>query len=207
LHEQIWFDYNASWTLTPKLSLYGDIGGRGDLESATDWKQIVIRPGVLYTPGSSVRLTAGLASFDTFVDGRIARSELRVWKGVNAAWPRSVGLEHYLRAEERIYFNTDNGNTSWSLRTRYSAQLPIALKMWDAARHLRLHVGTEGFITIGPDPGECHRQVRAIVGIEHGLSRILRVRFDTMLERAWRYKSFDSWTALYLRLRFYQRLS
>ena len=207
LHEQLWVDYNASWTVTPKLSLYGDLGARSDLESATNWKQLVIRPGMLYNPGADVRLTAGLASFDTFVDGSLAQSELRVWQGVSTAWPGSIGIDHYFRAEERIYFNTENGDASWSLRTRYSAQMPIALKTWDSPRYLRLYLSTEGFITIGPDPRERHRQVRAIVGIEHGRSRSVRVRFDTMLEWAWRYQTIDSWTALYLRLRVYQRLN
>ncbi len=206
VREQLWLDYNASWAATGRIEIFGDVGARTDLESSTDSKQLVVRPGVLYTPSRRVRLAGGLASFNTFIDGGLELTELRVWQGVGATWPRSVRLDHYFRTEERIYFDTDTWETSWSLRTRYLLQLPIDIETWESGRYLRLYLCAEGFITLGPEPRERHQQVRTILGLEHARSRNFRLRFDTMLELAHRYQTDDNWAALILRLRLYHRI-
>lgn len=203
VREQLWIDYNASWGVTDRVEIFGDLGARTDLESSTDWKLLVLRPGLLYTPGGRLRLAGGLASFNTFSDTRLDQTELRIWQGVGTIWPRTIRLDHYIRTEERIYFDADTWDASWSVRTRYSVQLPIDLETWHRGRYLRLYLCAEGFLTLGSEPRERHRQMRTILGIEHARSRTLRFRFDTMLELAHRYQTADDWTALCLRLRIY----
>ena len=206
IREQLWTDYNASWAASERLEIYGDVGARTDLESSTDWKLLVIRPSILYTPGRGLRLAGGLASFNTFTNGSLDQTELRIWQGVGTTWPRAIRLDHYFRTEERIYFDGGAWDAKWSLRTRYLLQLPMELTTSRTGRYLRLYLCAEGFITLGPEQRERHQQIRTILGIEHARSRSVRVRFDTMLELARRYQTEDNWTALYLRLRIYHRL-
>ena len=167
---------------------------------------MILRPGVRWSPRNSIRLTGGFASFYNSMRGAADVWELRPWQGVGITWPQSIRLVHYFRLEERFYLNTETWDAESSVRPRYQVALPLDLKRWDSGRYWQLQLSVEGFLTLGAESGERHRQVRATAGLEYCAGASLRLRFDTTLEKAVQYLESERWTALNLRLRVFQRL-
>lgn len=201
--QQLWLDFNPSVTVAPGVAVFGDVGIRVPLETSADWRTMIIRPGTMLSVGG-VRLAAGGAGFYT-ADPGADKWELRPWQGIGITWPRSLGLEHYVRTEQRASISTDTWDTRWSLRTRYNVQIPISLADRTRGHAWRLLIGSEGFLTFNPDPGQRHRQLRCTMAAEHTIDPTWRVRLEITVELARRYHVDGGWTGLYLRLRTYLR--
>jgi hypothetical protein len=117
-----------------------------------------------------------------------------------------VRLDHYVRTEQRIFCDADTRDVNWSWRSRYRIELPVDLAPSESTPHWRMYLSVEGFLTLGPEQGQRHQQLRGTLGLEHAPADAWHIRFDATVERAARYRQGDTWTALYLRLRVYQRL-
>ncbi len=180
---QIWVDYNPSVFLTPKLNLYGDLGYRTELQSG-GWWRLVVRPNAMYSLSNSLRVGGGLGNFLTFNEEIDNRWELRPWQGASLVWPRwRVPLDHFLRLEERLDFNTKTWELSASLRLRYRLR---ATFRWDAVqqgRYWRALAGTEVFVTLAGDQGQFREQVRVQVAIERSFRLLLRLRFEVAWQK------------------------
>ncbi len=203
---QIWFDYNPSVTLNPKLNLYGTVGFRTETKSS-GWWRLVIRANTMYSLSNSLRVGGGLGNFLTFNDEIDNRWELRPWQGADLVWPRwRVPLDHFLRLEERFDFNTETWESQISLRLRYRLRVSFRWNAIQEDRYWRAFAATEVFVTLAGEQGQFREQARFDVAIERSLSSLLRIR----LEVAWQKEGEALFIGrgevddLWLRIRIYQ---
>lgn len=134
--EQIWIDYNPSYKLNNKLSLYGDIGAR--VVFPYEWHRYVIRPSVRYDLPKSIfpnlyyksELHGGIGFFFTnnLLDAN--RLEIRPFQGYKLSWPNRprIKIQHYIRLEERFDMDVRKWVNTFGLRFRYQAAMVIFLK-------------------------------------------------------------------------------
>jgi hypothetical protein len=99
-----WFDYNHAQYLNPDLAIVGDAGYR--IDSADPSQQIAyLRPGVKYRFNSTYIIQGNLATFLTFSEGTLNRTEYRLAQEGVATWPRwkNLHIDHRLRFEQRFF--------------------------------------------------------------------------------------------------------
>ena len=125
---ETWFDYNLSYVLNNKTTLFGDVGYR-----FAESDIVVFRPSIKYTFNSSFMIMGGIGNFYTrSPDKTFSAYEFRPWQGVRAIWPRKsyfLTLKHFLRLEEKIYTTTTSSGFEGHLRIRY--QLGTEIDIWE----------------------------------------------------------------------------
>lgn len=134
--EQIWLDYNPSFSLSEKVLLYGDIGVRTVFPNK--WYRFVIGPSVRYKRPKLIlkklyykeELHFGIKFYFTANKSFSDRFEIRPFQGYNLSWPNRprIVLEHYVRLEERFDIETANWENTLGLRFRYQAKMTLFLK-------------------------------------------------------------------------------
>ncbi len=205
---ELWLDYNPSYSLSPKVDLYGDVGARTEIESE-GWWRFIVRPNVRYSVSDAVIVAGGIGSFYTLNQDIEDRWEIRPWQGVTAVWPRlPFQLQHVFRLEERFEFNTETWRSTNSLRARYRLR---ASKRWGgpfrASRFWRILGSIEGFATLGGDEGQAREQVRVTGGFETGTQSPWRFRLELTWQKAGLLIGDGSFSSLFVRLRLFQNWS
>ena len=202
--QQLWLDYNPSWTISPKVTLSGDVGYRTQLEG-DGGDRLVLRPGI-DIPFKSVTLKAGIGNFWTFSDIIQNRWEIRPYQGVGWVWPRSrVNFDHLVRLEERFDFNTVTWTSINSLRGRYRLRLRYIFADVRPGRFWRAFGSGEFFLKLAGSEGVQREQFRVTLGMERSFSLLRRFR----LELTWQQEELfflpsESADALFIRFRVYQ---
>lgn len=202
--EQVWLDYNPSWTLSPQVTLGGDAGYRTTTKTG-GWHRFVLRPGV-DLPYKFVTFKAGLGNFWTISDEIANRWEIRPYQGVGWVWPRSAVLvDHLVRLEERFDFNTDSWDSYNSLRGRYRLRLRYLFNEVRPDRFWRAFGSGEVFVNLAGTEGLSQEQFRVTMGMERSFSLTFRLR----LQATWQQEDLfllptGSFDALYFRIRVYQ---
>ena len=119
--EQFWFDYNPRWTNPSDREIFGDVGFRTVLGASET--RLVIRPGIR-GPVGPFRLAGGVGTYFTINKLNANRLEIRPFQGISASWPnKRVRLNHYVRLEERLKWETDDWTLDASLRGRCRLQV------------------------------------------------------------------------------------
>lgn len=174
---QIWFDYNPSHPLSPKVDIFGTAGIRWEVGSDS-LLRLVLGPSVS-VPAGKVRLSFGVQNFITFNDVIANRWEIRPYQGATVIWPGGrFSVEHFVRLEERFDFNTETWNSLNSLRVRYLLRASYRWSAYKAGRTWKATASVEPFVTLAGQQGQQRELVRATVGIERTLSRHRRLEFD-----------------------------
>ena len=134
--EQIWLDYNVSYSLSERVNVYGDIGARTIIPN--EWYRYVIRPSISYKlpkrflPNSyhNSKLHGGVGFFFTNNLSESNRLEIRPFQGIKLTWPDrpKINIWHYVRLEERFDIETANWENTFGLRLRYQAEMVLFLK-------------------------------------------------------------------------------
>ena len=202
--DQIWLDYNPSWTLSPKVTIGGDVGVRKVLGSH-EWSRLVLRPGV-DIPVKFFTLKAGLGNFFTFSDYIDNRWEIRPYQGAGWVWPRlGVNFDHLARLEERFDFNTVTWNSVNSLRGRYRLRARYQFATVRSDRFWRAFGSGEFFVKLAGTEGVQREQFRVTVGMERSFSLKSRIRLQiTWQQEELFFLPSDSVNEIYFRIRFYQ---
>ena len=134
--EQIWLEYNPTFSLSEKVDLYGDIGARTVFPN--EWYRFIVGPSIRYLrPNSKYKklyyqgeLHAGIRFFFTANKEVSNRFEIRPFQGYKLSWPNRprIVLQHYVRLEERFDIETSNWTNTFGLRVRYRAKLTLKFK-------------------------------------------------------------------------------
>lgn len=134
--EQIWIDFNPSYKLNDKFSLYGDIGARTVFPH--EWNRYVIRPTISYKLPKrffpnlyhNSALHGGMGFFFTNNLSDVNRLEIRPFQGYKLSWPNRprIKIHHYVRLEERFDIDVTDWENTFGLRFRYQAAMVLFLK-------------------------------------------------------------------------------
>ena len=204
LDQQIWIDYNPRWIRPSGVELYGDVGVRTELGS-TGWGRFVLRPSVR-GPVGRFRLSGGVGTFYTLNDLGVNRLEFRPFQGINWTWPSGrIPLDHYVRLEERLEFETRDWTLDASLRARYRLQTEFRWGAVPSGAGWRLLGHIEAFVTLIGDAGQFNERVRMGAGIERSLVSNARVRLDLTWQKVGTIFSRAPSDELFIRLRVFQR--
>lgn len=126
---EVWVDYNFSYLLNSKVSLFGDAGYR-----FAENDVIVFRPSVKYTFANNFMVMGGLGNFySKSKDNQKEVYELRPWQGVRVIWPQKssfFSLKHFIRFEEQ-FVNVSYNDDGFKGRLRFRYQIGTELDIWD----------------------------------------------------------------------------
>jgi len=201
---QIWLDYNPRLIWPSAFEVYGDVGVRTELEN-NGWGRLVVRPAVR-GPVGMFRLSGGLGTFFTINDVASNRLEFRPFQGINWTWPSGrFPLDHYVRLEERLEFETNDWTLEASLRARYRLQTEYRLGALQEGASWRLIAHIEGFGIVAGNAGQFDEQFRIGFGIERGFVTGLRTRLDFTWQKVGAPFAGATTDDLYIRLRVFQR--
>ncbi len=207
LSTQLWIDANPYYFFTPKIEVYGDIGGRWILEG-DNYKRVVIRSAVRTPLGSEFFLSGGIGNFININEGSSNVWEIRPFQGLLTYWPSGrLPIQHYLRFEQRIEFDTKNWDRTISTRLRYRMRLSHKLGAIQPDRFWRMTLGWEGFFKLTEQKGQIEEQVRITAGLERNFRKDFRLRLEvTWQKESLKFISNNSVESIYIRLRLYQNL-
>ncbi len=196
--EQLWLDYNPRWTDRSHRELYGDLGFRTKLGGSES--RFLIRPGVR-GPVGPFRMAGGVGTFFTVNKLSANRFEIRPFQGITAIWPnKRVRLNHYVRLEERLAWETDGWTLDASLRGRYRLQVDYSFTGYRSSSDWRVLFHIEGFLTLAGNAGQSDQRLRIGAGVGRNVGSGVRVRADF----TWQKVGFDPLAPsdhLYVRLR------
>jgi len=203
---QLWLDYNPSYSLTPKLDLYGDVGVRTEIGSSSWWR-VVVRPNVRYDVSKAVIVAGGIGSFYTWNRIIADRWEIRPWQGVTLTWPRKpLVFQQVVRLEERFEFDTRTWESLSSLRLRYRLRLS---KRWAAYfqpdRFWQVLGSIEFFMRLAGEEGQSQEQIRVTAGLERSYPPVWRGRAELTWQMAGLYLGQGNFSEVFLRLRVFQK--
>jgi hypothetical protein len=203
VNDQLWIDYNPRWTDQSSREIFGDLGLRTGLGS-NDWVRLVARPGVR-APVGPFRLAGGLGTFYRINNEGADRMEIRPFQGIAATWPkrRRLRIQHYLRLEERLMWETADWTKDASLRGRFRLQTDYSFSGFSSRAGWRVVFHIEGFYTIAGNDGQTEEQIRVGAGIGRNLGSKLRLRADFTWEKVG-FDAFGPTNQFYIRLRVFQ---
>lgn len=128
IRNQFWLDYNPSWVIGHKISLYSDFGARTDLP--TTGYRYNARIGVNYKPFilsdrhtiiKNMQFHGGFGDFYSYSVDDENINEFRIMQGVRVYGPllKRVRFSHFVRFEERFENKNSNETKIFSARMRY----------------------------------------------------------------------------------------
>jgi len=201
--EQLWLDYNPRWALASNLELFGDVGARTEL-GAQGWGRFVVRPGVR-GPVGLFRWSGGVGAFYTKNESFSDRIEIRPFQGIAATWPsrRVLGLDHYLRLEERLEWGGAAGS-DLALRLRYRLETRYALPGTPGNAIWRVRANGEAFLTVAGDAGQFNETVRLGLGIGREFGAAWTAWLDAVWQKTGRVFTGAPTDDLYIRVRVHQ---
>ena len=201
--EQLWLDYNPRWALASNLELFGDVGARTEL-GAQGWGRFVVRPGVR-GPVGMFRWSGGVGTFYTKNESFSDRIEIRPFQGIAVTWPsrRVLGLDHYLRLEERFEWG-GAGESDVALRLRYRLGTQYALPGARENAIWRVRANGEAFLTVAGDAGQFNETVRLGLGIGREFGIAWTAWLDAVWQKTGRVFTGAPTDDLYIRVRVHQ---
>lgn len=129
--DEVWFDYNHSYMLNSKITIFGDAGYR-----FAENDIVVFRPSVKYTFANNFMIMGGLGNFYTYSTENNGRAyEIRPWQGARLIWPQNssfFSLKHFVRFEEQ-FLNISSDDDGFVGRLRFRYQIGTELELWDNA--------------------------------------------------------------------------
>jgi hypothetical protein len=200
---QIWLDYNPRVIWPSAFEVYGDVGVRTELEN-NGWGRLVVRPAVR-GPVGMFRLSGGLGTFFTINDTTSNLLEFRPFQGINWTWPSGrFPLDHYVRLEERLEFETNDWSLDASLRARYRLRTEYRLAGLQNGASWRLIGHVEGFLTVAGNAGQFDEKLRIGLGVERGFVIGIRARLDVTWQKVGALVG-GATDDIYIRFRVFQR--
>lgn len=186
ISQQIWLDYNPSFVVSNKLSIYGDVGARTIIPNS--WFRYNLRAGVNYKPFiltdklpifKNLQIHAGIGDFYTQSVEDVNINELRLYQGVRVYWPnlKRVRFSHYLRFEERFENLFKYENTTFTARARYLLGAKIQFKK-EFLQDAYLPLSVEFFMSLG-DGLYFNDVMRITPGVGYNFSDLTRMEFQT----------------------------
>lgn len=157
--EQLWFAYLNQTRLSKHWGLWADVHLRTKEDFATNFSQLIIRPGITYYLNDDAKLTAAYAFVNHFpADNHknISQPEHRPWQQFqwHSKYPK-LKLMQWFRLEERFRRKIKNDDEladgysfNWRLRYNFLAQFPLNKKRFQP-RTLSFALGNELFINFG----------------------------------------------------------
>lgn len=203
ISEQIWLDYSPSWSLPSDLELFGDVGFRTELREQ-GWGRFIVRPGVR-GPIGQFRWSGGVGTFVTRNESLPDRVEIRPFQGIAATWPsrRVLGLDHYLRLEEKFEWGGDLG-LDFALRLRYRLQTQYAFPGGEPGAIWRIRANAEAFVTIAGETGQFKESGRLGLGVGRELGTEWRAWLDVVWQKTGRLFTGVPTNDLFIRMRVFQ---
>ena len=181
--EQLWVDYNPRWTDYKHREIFGDIGVR-TLIGDNQWVRFVARPGVR-GPVGAFRLAGGIGTFYRLNKAGADILEIRPFQGISATWPRlkELRLQHYVRLEQRLEWETANWRSTTSLRGRYRLQADYSFSGFARGSDWRVVFHIEGFLTLAGEAGVVDEELRIGLGVGRNVGSVARLRADFTWEK------------------------
>ncbi|MGB0837791.1 MAG: DUF2490 domain-containing protein [Flavobacteriaceae bacterium] len=205
---QLWLDVNPSYEQENNLIYYGDLGYRVDF-SKDNWNRFVVRPGVKKT-FKHYYLTTGVGNFITLENSEDGQDiyELRPFQGIGTNWPNTqyFKLNHYVRFEEQMAWNTTENNFDFTFRVRYKFTFSYSYRTWLENHHnwWKTYLSFELFGATSDASNSIGEQSRLSLGIERSFNRNQKVRIETTWQKQQIFfKPSAPINAFYLRLRYY----
>lgn len=148
VEKQVWMDYNLTIpvTSTNKFTYGGDIGLRGSF-SEESWKQVVIRPTVIYRFNQIINVGGGVGGFLSDTDVH----EFRMQEEIGIRWPDLYILTFFyrIRYDQQFFYLKDDTNTR-SGRLRYLLGIESKdFRTFGTKRPFYFTIYGEGFKTVG----------------------------------------------------------
>lgn len=129
--EQIWLDYNPTYTLSEKLDIYSAVSARTVFPN--EWYQFDIGTSVRYLRPKLIfkklyykeELHFGIKFFFTLNRDNSNRLEIRPFQGYRLLWPNrpKIVIQHFVRLEERFDIRTSDWVNTFGIRLRYMVEL------------------------------------------------------------------------------------
>jgi len=173
---QLWLDFNSSYQVAERLTLYGDVGTR--TISSKTWNRYLIRPAVKYDWPRLIlkdyqfkeELHAGIGIFFTDNKERVDRLEIRPFQGYSLSIPnrKRIVVKHFVRLEERFEMETDDWISTFGIRLRYSASVTLRFQgdIWSQGKGFYIPVSGEFFWSL-----KGTKQFNDLIRISGGLGR------------------------------------
>ena len=182
---RLWYDFFFMHTLNTNFRYAVQTNFKHQTEG--HWKQVMIRPALIYTMRDELYLQAGLSVLFTW-NGDENIYEIRPWQGVNIFFPRigQIFINNFIRLEERIFLFSNDYDHSASIRARYSVATQIPLNHYQIIDHtVYLWPQIEAFIPIY-DQGFTPYvdQFRFSLGLGYRFNGHIRSEFAYMYEKS-----------------------
>lgn len=172
--KQLWLDFNSSYKVAERLTLYGAIGARTIFPSA--WSRYLITPSVKYDWPRMIlknmqykeQLHGGIGFFYTNNHGSVDRLEIRPFQAYSLTAPNRYRLQikHFLKLEERFEMETDDWVNTFGLRLRYSATVTFRFhgELWSAGDGFFIPATAEFFWNL-KGTKQFNDKIRVLAGI------------------------------------------
>jgi len=170
---QLWFDVIPHFEINNRLEYYGDMSYRTST-TGDKFRRFVLRPSLRYHWTYELDLIGGLGLFLTWDQNDYNTAELRPYQGVRLNWPKiwRLNFKHRGLIEERLIWNTSNGDFDPNLRWRYRLKTKLPLnKPSIHYKTVYIPISYELFANTGPNVVEqFQNQSRAMVGLGYVFS-------------------------------------
>lgn len=173
---QFWLDFNPSYKVAERLTLYGAIGAR--TISPYSWSRVLITPSVAYDWPRLIlknypykeQLIAGLGIYFTNNLDVTNGLEFRPFQGYSITVPnrRWIQIKHYFKIEERFELQTEDWVNTFGLRLRYTGSVTFRFNgdYWQYGKGFYIPVSAEFFWNlIGTK--QFNDKIRIVGGIGH----------------------------------------
>jgi long-subunit fatty acid transport protein len=116
----IWTDFFLQYTMNNHFRFLFHTNYK-HLANNGKWDQYMIRPTLVYTMNDHIYFQGGIQLLYTD-EGELNIIEIRPWQGMNVFFPRirNIYINHFLRIEERFFYQNLGERKASSLRGRYA---------------------------------------------------------------------------------------
>ena len=156
--QQIWLDFNPSFALSDRYTVYGDLDARTVFPNA--WYRFVAglalkynKPKIFFKKASyHEEIHVGLRLFYTHNKYQDDRFEIRFFQGYALRWPftRAIRWDNYLRLEERLDLDQSDKTYKFGLRVRWLTSIFYTFQgtHWKANKGTFIMFAAEVFATV-----------------------------------------------------------
>lgn len=124
---QIWTDFFLQYTINNHFRFQFHTNYK-HLTNNGKWDQFMIKPTLVYTMNDYFYFQGGIQLSYTD-EGELYKFEIRPWQGINIFFPRlwNLYINHFIRIEERFFYQNIGEKETGSLRGRYAIGTYIPL--------------------------------------------------------------------------------
>ena len=184
--KQLWLDFNPSYKVAERVTLYGAVGARTIFPNT--WSRYLITPSVKYDWPRMIlknykykeELHAGVGVFFTDNNDAVNRLEIRPFQGYSLTMPNRhrIQIKHFVKLEERFEMETDDWVNTFGLRLRYTASVTFRFhgEVWAKGNGFFIPVSGEFFWNL-KGTKQFNDKIRLMPGIGRDLSPDWKVLF------------------------------